>query len=76
MARAVASAVTSEARIKPHGSVSRRDNPLRTGARPLDDRLAVEIDAGNLERRVAEIKAVRCSTPDLTHTDLADSGFA
>ena len=41
-----------------------------------DDRLAPEIDGGDLERRIPEIEAVRCPASNLTHTDLADTGFA
>lgn len=49
---------------------------MSAGARTLNDRLAVEIDAGNFERRIAEIKAGRWLAADLAHADLADPGVA
>ena len=62
-------------RVKSVGFGCRRNDALRAGARPLNDRSGTEIDAGNLEGRVAEVEPVWCSTSNFAHADVADSGF-
>jgi hypothetical protein len=42
----------------------------------LDDRFAVEIDIGNLERRIAKVEAIRSPAMNLAHADLAYPGIA
>jgi hypothetical protein len=44
---------------------TRGDNAPHPSAGPLDNRLALEIDPWDLERRVAEVEAVWCQTPNL-----------
>jgi hypothetical protein len=41
--------------VKPLGAVCRDDDPLGPGARPLDNRFTLEIDLGDLERRIPEV---------------------
>src|SRR5689334_14595340 len=50
-------------------------NALCTGAGALDYGFAVKVERGDLEGRVAEIKAIRCATPNLSDADLADPGL-
>jgi len=42
--------------VKPLSAVCRDDDPLGPGARPLDNRLTLEIDLGDLERRIPEVE--------------------
>ena len=42
--------------VEPLGAVCRDDDPLGPGARPLDNRLTLEIELGDLERRIPEVE--------------------
>src|SRR5438132_9783718 len=57
-------------RVKPLGAVCRDDDPLGPGARPLDNRLTLEIDLGDLERRIPEVEPRWRPPRYLTHADL------
>src|SRR5438128_6928005 len=63
-------------RVKPLGAVCRDDDPLGPGARPLDNRLTLEIDLGDLERRIPEVEPRWRQPRYLTHTDLSGPSAA
>ena len=54
----------------------RDDDLLRPGARPLDNRLTLEIDLGDLERRIPEVEPRWRPARYLTHTDLSGASAA
>src|SRR6266436_132236 len=62
--------------VKPLGAVCRDDDPLGPGARPLDNRFTLEIDLGDLERRIPEVEPRWRPARYLTHTDLSGTSAA